>query len=424
MKKIALSLIVRSIAAILPLTLAAASAPAQGVTVLTDFGRSRTDGYLPASPLVFDHAGNLYGTTSYGGPANLGTVFELTKKPDGVWARKTLYSFPGGADGALPSGALVLDAAANLYGTTQYTSGVYNGNGTVFELSPRSDGSWKETVLYNFAGSSDGGLPQGGVIFDSAGNLYGTTSYGGAHETNTVNGGTIFELTPQEGGGWKKSILYSFANAGPSFVSGLTLDKDGNLYGTMVANLQYAGVVFKLSSGSGGAWSYTTLHTFPGDSADGFAAFSGVVLDADGNLYGATLYGPGNSQGTVFEVPAGQGPNGPDKILYTFYSGGTRGRSPVGGLVFDASGNLYGTTAGGGFYGGGKIFEMLPNRGGTWTVKDLHDFGGQKYNGFTGIDGKAPAASMIFGADGNLYGTTEDGGYLHDAGVVFRLDPY
>jgi uncharacterized repeat protein (TIGR03803 family) len=353
--------------------------------------------------------------------------FRITKKPDGVWARKTLYSFPGGANSVFPQGALVLDAAGNLYGTT-FFGGAYN-QGSVFELSSRGDGSWTKTDLHSFAGYPDGSGPATGVIFDSAGNLYGTTFYGGARGRILPFGGTIFELTPQEGGGWKESIIHSFANAG--FVSGLTMDRDGNLYGTTHVTNQLFGVVFELSPGSGGAWSYTILHTFPGlgdkgtnPSGDGAGA-TGVILDADGNLYGTTLYGGAYNRGTVFEVPAGQGPNGPDKILYSFFNSG--GLWPLGGLVFDASGNLYGTTEYGGTYGGGKVFEMLPNGDGTWKEKTLHNFGGFAYNGFPAIDGKYPDASMIFGPDGNLYGVTAMGGYQPAypnswGGTVFRLN--
>jgi uncharacterized repeat protein (TIGR03803 family) len=430
MKKRTLSLIVQSIAAILLLTFSGAAVVAQTheLIALADFGQTPTDGYSPQTPLVFDKAGNLYGTTFANGNPYAGTVFELTKKPDGVWARKTLHEFRRLSDGAYPGGPLVLDAAGNLYGTTiQGGAGITEeaeGYGVVFELSPSSDGSWKETVLYKFLGTPDGQQPQHGIIFDSAGNLYGTTLYGGANGS-----GTIFELTPQEGGGWKESVIHNFAvsDGPPSY--GLAIDRTGNLYGTIAAQAQYPpGVVFKLSPGSG-AWSYTILHTFPGNSNngtdEGIAPRSGVILDAHGNLYGTTSSGGAYNHGAVFEVPAGQGPNGPDKILYSFHRRG----GPWGGLVFDAAGNLYGTTEVGGVYGFGQIFEMLPNGDGTWTVKALHDFGGQTYNGFTAIDGIEPAASMILDAAGNLYGTTLDGGYHPGdpnsfGGVAFELKRY
>jgi hypothetical protein len=190
MKKRTLSLIVQSTAAILPLTFSGAAVVAQThqLIVLTDFGQTPTDGWNADnvdSPLVFDKACNLYGVTFLGGPSNAGTVSELTKKPDGLWARKTLHRFTGGSDGANPGSPLVLDAAGNLYGTTE-DGGVgvtheFQGYGVVFELSPRSDGTWAETVLHNFLGYPDGKYSLNGVIFDSAGNLYGTTSGGGAH---------------------------------------------------------------------------------------------------------------------------------------------------------------------------------------------------------------------------------------------------
>jgi uncharacterized repeat protein (TIGR03803 family) len=433
MKKRTLSLIVQSIAAILPLTFSSAAVVAQTheLITLTDFGQTPTDGVYPSSPLVFDKAGNLYGVTPRGGVSDVGTVFELTKKPDGAWARKTLYRFAGGSDGAIPLGALVLDSAGNLYGTTKQggvgITPLNPGYGLVFELSPNGDGSWTETVLYNFLGTPDGQSSRYGVIFDSAGNLYGTTLAGGAYGS-----GTIFKLTPEEGGGWKESVIHNFAVSDgiPSY--GLAIDRTGNLYGTTSANSpSTSGVVFKLSPGSDGAWSYTILYAFPrlGSSGDGTDPESGVILDADGNLYGTTFHGGDNTyySGAVFEVPAGQ--NGSDNILYSFYGGEIGdygGWYPWGGLVFDHSGNLYGTTYFGGRYGGGKIFEMLPTGYGNWTVKTLHDFGGFSYNGFTAIDGYNPLASMILGPDGNLYGTTEFGGYhpgdpSNNGGVAFEL---
>jgi uncharacterized repeat protein (TIGR03803 family) len=217
-------------------------------------------------------------------------------------------------------------------------------------------------------------------------------------------------------------VIYSFYGVEGSPNYGLAIDRAGNLYGTTNNSIfpnNSAGAVFELSPGSEGEWSYTTLHTFAGlDSkgnnlpgGDGAYTEGGVILDADGNLYGATIYGGAYNFGSVFEIPVGQASNGPDRILYSFHSVAHGGVYPRGGIVLDHSGNLFGTTLEGGVYHGGKIFELLPSGDGTWTAKALHDFGGFKYNGFTGIDGYSPAASMILGADGNLYGTTANGGY-------------
>jgi uncharacterized repeat protein (TIGR03803 family) len=434
MKKCAPALVFRSIAAILPLTLAAASAAAQGVTVIANFGQTPADANQVDSPLVFDKAGNLYGVTDgstpFGTGYRWGTIFKMTKKPDGVWTRTVLYNLTGEFDKF--AGPLVLDASGNLYGEIQ---GVDNShNGRVFELSPSGEGTWTMTDLYDFTGSPDGSFPLGGVIFDSAGNLYGTTLGGGA-----CNCGTIFKLTPQQGGGWKESVIHSFVfdNGEPS--RGLTIDHAGNLYGTTAYSdppNYIAGVVYELSPGSDGAWSYTILHAFPGSDpttgktpdGDGSYLYSPVILDADGNIFGTTVLGGTYGYGSVFEIPAGHGPNRPDKILYSFSNETVNhgGYNPLGGLVFDHAGNLYGTTYYGGLYDGGKIFEMLPKGDGTWAIKDLHDFGGQKYNGFTGIDGQNPYTSMVFGPDGNLYGTTNSGGYqpkypVTPGGVAFEL---
>jgi uncharacterized repeat protein (TIGR03803 family) len=427
------ALVSRSIVAILPLTLAAASAAAQGVTVLSDFGQTPTAGEYPNSPLIFDKAGNLYGVTGLGGETNEGTVFELTKKPDGLWTRKTLHIFLGCAHGCYPAeGALAFDAAGNLYGTTEF--GGARNDGVLYELSPSGNGSWTETVLGN-AGVLGWELGFGpGVIADSAGNLYGTTTgfYGYA---------TIFEMkrtATSWGNGWYRSAIHSFSGEDGQPTSVLTMDRDGNLYGTTFHLYgDESATVFRLSKPGqdGGEWGYTVLHRFPGLNAngtfpngDGAVPQSGVILDAYGNLYGITTFGGAYNHGAVFEVPAGQSPDGPDKILYSFHSASmdNGGQYPVGGLVFDASGNLYGTTQTGGIYGGGKIFELLPNGDGTWTAKDLHDFGGFTYNGFPAIDGINPDASMTLGADGNLYGTTGGGGYhpgdpSNIGGVAFEL---
>lgn len=240
--------------------------------------------------LVFDHVGNLYGTTAAGGNGN-GVVYKMTQS-GGSWSEQPIYAFNGAPDGAAPFAGVILDTASNLYGTT--TAGGSSGHGAVFELSPSGSG-WTEQVLYSFQGGSDGGYPAGGLIFDQAGNLYGSTNKGG-----TGGGGTVFKLTPS-GGGWTYSLLYSFsggASCGP--FAALSMDGAGNLYGTTLCDgTDNVGSVFKLTP-SGGGWTYSSLHDFTGGS-DGGRPYSNVVFDAAGNLYG-TASGGGHGVGVIWEI--------------------------------------------------------------------------------------------------------------------------
>ncbi len=243
-------------------------------------------GYLPAGGLTFDSAGNMYGTTNDGGQYGKGTVFELTPSQSG-WSIVVLYTFTGSTDGAVPNGSLFMDSAGNLYGTTveggDLTCIEKEGCGVVFELTHTSSG-WVEKVLHTFE-RSDGLLPEGGLIADSAGNFYGSTSGGGTNQ-----GGTIYELTPGNGG-WAFNLLYSLtgtpSQAGP--VGLLALDSSGNLYGAsnQLGNHLY-GNVFELSF-SNGTWTYQDLHDFEGP--DGMWPNDGPTLDAAGNLLGTAGYG-------------------------------------------------------------------------------------------------------------------------------------
>ena len=217
-------------------------------------------------------------------------VFELTPAAGGTWTEKVLYSFSGGTDGDQPAAGLIFDAAGNLYGTT-YVGGT-SDNGTVFELTPAGGGTWTERVLYNFNGTG-GAIPQAGLIFDAAGNLYGTTFAGG-----TYNLGTVFELTPAGGGTWTEQVLHNFGNGtdGGGPWAGLIFDAAGNLYGTTRYGGSYGGgTVFRLN-----AQGETLLYSFSG--ADGANPIAGLVLDAAGNLYGTTYLGGASSQGTAFEI--------------------------------------------------------------------------------------------------------------------------
>jgi uncharacterized repeat protein (TIGR03803 family) len=267
--------------------------------VLHQFGKGGTqDGANPNyAGLIFDQAGNLYGTTTKGGATNHGVVFKLTPNPDGSWTETVLYSFKAHNDGSHPYAGVIFDQAGNLYGTTAI-GGAYS-RGTVFELTPNPDGSWAESVLYTFTGNQDGGTTDAGLIFDQAGNLYGTTAFGGAS-----GAGTVFELTPNPDGSWTETVLYSFKsnNDGSYPHAGVIFDQAGNLYGTTInGGVTNGGVVFKLTPNPDGSWTETVLYSFSTGGDDGTWPAGNLIFDQAGNLYGTTNYG-GSGDGVVFKL--------------------------------------------------------------------------------------------------------------------------
>jgi uncharacterized repeat protein (TIGR03803 family) len=375
------------------------------------------DGAWPEASLIFDAAGNLYGTTSLGGTLNNGTVFELTATEGGGWTEKVLHNF-NGEDGYTLSASLIFDAAGNLYGIAQMT---VNSYGTVFELMPAEGGRWTVKVLHYFNWGRGGILPKAGLIFDAAGNLYGTTAWGGHYGSCGDPGcGTVFEMTPKEGGGWTEKTLHDFGTGvdGALPVAGLIFDASGNLYGTTSQGGDYynSGTVFELTPKEGGGWTEKKLHNFGIDGRDAATPNAGLIFDAAGNLYGTTASGGDYDAGTVFELTPKEGGGWTEKKLHNFGIGGRDGTTPNAGLMFDAAGNLYGTTYGGGDYGGGTVFELTPDGHGAWTEKKLHNFG------IDGRDGINPYAGLIFDASGNLYGTTKNGGD-YGVGTVFEITP-
>jgi uncharacterized repeat protein (TIGR03803 family) len=386
---------------------------------LYSFSGNGGDPKLPYAGLIFDKAGNLYGTTELGGTNNQGTVFEMTPNSGGGWSETVLYSFTGNADGGQPYGRLLFDAAGNLYGTTNFggSTNCSQGCGTVFKLSPAS-GGWTETVLYAFSGSSDGRAPNSRLLFDAAGNLYGTTSLGGNVNSVCSSGcGTVFELAPASGGTWKESVLYAFMGSADGALpyDGLIFDATGNLYGTTsAAGTSASGVVFKLAPASGGTWTETVLHSFQG-GWDGKYPYANLIIDAAGNLYGTTFQGATPGFGKVFELLPGSNGKWTQKTLHVF--GNSPSANPVAGLVMDSTGNLYGTTmmganqtvCGGGC---GTLFKLVPSSNG-WTYNVIHVFG-------HGTDGFHPTGDLILDAAGNLYGTTQAGG-ANGAGLVFQI---
>ena len=266
-------------------------------TVLHRFQGSPNDGSQPAfGHPVFDSAGNLYSTTAWGGPAGVaGNVYELTPTGNG-WTESVLHNFTGGYDGDASWSGVVFDGAGNLYGTTTF-GGSFSG-GVIFQLTPSAMG-WTENVLHSFQDSTDGSGSSGAVVRDASGNLYGASaSYG------PKNGGTVWELSPANGG-WTFTVLYAFTgtNGGPN--GGLLMDKAGNLYGATYSEGAHGyGNVFKLSPVNGG-WNYTSLYDFTGGS-DGAFPNSSMTIDDNGNLFGTTeLGGSGqgyHGNGVVFEI--------------------------------------------------------------------------------------------------------------------------
>jgi uncharacterized repeat protein (TIGR03803 family) len=369
-----------------------------------------TDGSEPYSNLIMDSAGNLYGTTTLGGgsancPSGCGTAFKLTPVSGG-WQSTIIQVFDGATDGSQPS-ALILDPAGDLYGTTRH--GGFYGYGTVFRLTPVSGGGWQETVLHRFTGGPDGGSPFAGLVSDAFGNLYGTTSAGG----NSF--GTIFKLTLVFGI-WQESVLYTFTGGkdGGNPLAQLTFDATAtNLYGTTYAGGHYNnGTVFRLAYTSGGSWLESVLHSFSG-GGDGGNPIGGLTFDAAGNLYGTTVIGGGHGYGNVFQLGLNSRGRLHETVLYAFTGRKKDGGSPYANVVFDTSGNLYGTTTIGGGGGYGTVFELILS-GGVWSFSTLHNF-------MSGADGAYPFGGLTF-AGGNLYGSTSNGGLSND-GIVFEIVP-
>jgi uncharacterized repeat protein (TIGR03803 family) len=302
-----------------------------------------TDGRNPVG-LVFDSAGNLYGTTAGGGTYGFGTVFELSPH-SGNWTESVLYNFQGGTDGGYPNAVPVLDKAGNLYGTTP-SDGAY-GSGTVFQLAPGSGGTWTYNVLWAFAGGADGGNPSG-VVLGSGGVLYGETLAGGEH-----NSGTVFKLTPGSQG-WKKSVIYYHDKFFPTGSLHPPAFKAGNLYGTTAGAPGGVSTVFELIPVSG-HWTERGLHSFKGYGA----ASPGLTFDAGGNLYVVTPGLGDYTYGAVNKLHRGSGGGWSRTIFYSFQGPPGDGDSPDGGIVFDSAGNLYGTSYSGGS-GCGMIYEVTP----------------------------------------------------------------
>jgi uncharacterized repeat protein (TIGR03803 family) len=389
------------------------------------------DGAMPWAGLIFDRAGNLYGTTEAGGNSNssycwsdydqsCGTVFKLSPHPDGTWSKSVLYSFcslTNCADGENPAAGLIFDQAGNLYGVA---------TSVVFKLAPNNDGTWAESVLSSATDYVD--YPQGGLIFDQAGNLYGTTMVGGGCGWTSAGCGTVFELTPNQDGTWTNTVLYNFGGDTDGFwpIAGLILDQAGNLYGTTWwgglgghicggNRTHECGTVFELTLNSNGSWTEKVLQRF--HSINGYEPSAGLIFDAAGNLYGTTGSGGHRYRGVAFKLTPNADGSWKEKLLHSF-SGGSDGAGLSAGLIFDTAGNLYGTAGAGGNLsvcngrGCGVVFKLSPNSNGGWHETVLH--------AFLDSPGARPVAGLIFDASENLYGTTAGDGTT-TFGTVFEI---
>jgi uncharacterized repeat protein (TIGR03803 family) len=382
------------------------------------------DGDFPIGGVIFDSAGNLYGTAYEGGTHDAGTVYELSPEKNGKWTQKLLHTFDN-SDGSGPEYSMIFDTVGNLYGTTMF--GGPAGGGVVFQLKPGTKG-WTEQVLHGFVDGSEGFYPIGLLTIDAAGNLYGTTYEGGSFS------GAVYQLSPSVNGPWNVKVLHSFAGGddGANPGGGVIFDAAGNLYGTTYqgggsgCGGKGCGIVFELSPSGNGHWREKVLHTFNG--MNGANPGSDMIFDGVGNLYGTTINGgragcdPPIGCGTVFELSPGTTGRWTEKVLRSFYA---NPKKPRGKLVFDTAGNLYGTTstgAGTGCNGAGcgKVFKLTPAGNGTWTYSTLHIF---LQNG---KDGNIPYAGMVLDSAGNLYGTTYQGGsgiWNIGCGAVFEITP-
>jgi uncharacterized repeat protein (TIGR03803 family) len=322
------------------------------------------DGIGPAASVISDTDGNLYGTTIGGGAHRRGVVFRLTPNQNGSWSEKVLHSFEG-RDGQEPIASLAFDRAGNLYGTT--LGGGDSGNGVVFQLAPSMDGGWKEVVLYSFAGGTgDGSGPSASLVFDEAENLYGTTQTGGWCKESSAGCGTVFELTPNIDGSWKEEVLYFFGENGFYPVASVVIDPSGNIYGTTPVSSHGAGVVYQLARKTDGSWKENVLHTFCPHETDcigGGNPFAGLIFDSAGNLYGTATFGGNYKEfvygcGVIFKLAPNSKGGWHKKVMHTFYD--RPGCGPNEALIFDVTGNLYGTTQGDGITTFGSVFEVTP----------------------------------------------------------------
>jgi uncharacterized repeat protein (TIGR03803 family) len=399
---------IRGVAATAVFALSLATVTAATTDVIYSFEEDA--GEYADTDLETDSAGNIYGTTVRGGDFGGGTVFQLSRTPDG-WVHTALYSFTGSADGGEPYKGVTLDREGNLYGTavTGGSGSCEGGCGVAYKLT-NSGGTWTQTVIHAFTGVDDGSGPGARVTVDQAGNVYGMAPTGGANGL-----GTIYKIHQGQDGTWVLKVIHTFTGGadGSTGSAGRMILRHGHLYGAATTGGTYgSGVVFELTPTQVGEWDFKTLYSFRGQP-DGSFPYGALLFDASGNIYGTTYYGGANDIGAVYQLaPRGNG-EWKERVLYGF-QGGTDGNSPISNLVFDRAGNLYGTTSEGGL-GTGTIFKLSPVGGGQWMETVVHMFEGPP-------DGSFSYNGLVVDRLGNFYGATVHGG-VDDDGSIYKFTP-
>lgn len=414
------------VAALFGTLLGSPPASAQQYQVLHQFQGSISvaDGYLPVAGVSFDQDGNLYGTTQNGGGSNCGIVFKIGRRPSGAFRNEQiLHRFDADNDrGCGATGGVAVGPNGELYGTAIYTSGHVNNYGVAFRLASADGIRWKKTLLHSFAGPpNDGALPQSDLLLHPDGAIYGVTTGGG----NIFGLGSVFRITISPRGVGHESVLHDFQSSSgtsPFRYGSLAVDGDGALYGTTIGGGGQdcnCGVIFKLTpkTTQHTLWKYAVLYRFKNVDETPTA---GLAIGSDGSLYGTSAGNGSDSGGAVFRLspPAPGKLRWTKRVLYKFpATDPTAGVSPLGPLTIGPDGSLYGTTFGGGDHLAGTVFKVS-QVGGTWGLQYLHIFSG----GFGAPDGKSPTGRLVFGPDGALYGTTQEGGSAN-GGTVFRVEP-
>lgn len=389
-------------------------------STLYNFGATFEDGNTPNGRLIIDPSGNLYGVLNTGGSTHgnpngsgHGVVFMLAPDTHGEsYQYKVLHTFAGGtADGARPVGGLVMDLNGNLYGTA--SGGGTGWTGSVFKLAPNTTGGWDLTNFYNFSPcppdpgtNSDGAAPTSHLVIDASGTLFGTTTNGGIH-----GGGTVFSLTPKQGGGYIFKNLHNFAAPGGYnyFVGGLMMDDAGNFYGLVSAGGDNSsGEIFGLFVSDDQTYTYESLYSFPQNNYVPVLPSGSLVMDDSGQMFGTTNRG-GNTSGTVFRYPSGKEPSTPTTVHeFSILNGES---SPYAGVIIDSAGNLFGT-ADYSSSGEGGVYKLTKKDNGTYDYAALFEFSGNA--------GDYPQNTLVADPMGRLYGTTFEGG-KHGSGTVFRI---